>query len=133
MAHILVADDDPSVLKLAATVLGLDGHEVTTCASGPETLRRLGLQGGDSEPEQPELIVLDIMMAKVDGYSLARAVRENPRTRRIPILVVSALRELSQLFTATVQVEDFLCKPFTPDELARRVSRILERAGGRGA
>ena len=77
--------------------------------------------------EKPDLVILDLMMPKLDGYMLAKLIRDNPRTRAISILAVSALREMSRLFTATVQVDGFLTKPFAPEDLIGSVAKILEK------
>ena len=123
----MVSDDDASVLKLMATILAKAGHKVSTCLSGLETLKKLGIQPEDPAVELPDLLVLDIMMPKSDGYTVGTVIRNNPRTRGIPILVVSALREMSRLFTATVQVDGFLTKPFAPEYLISNVAKILEK------
>ena len=132
MAHIMVSDDDASVLKLMAAVLTKAGHQVVTCASGQETLKKLGIrplgiQRDDPALELPDLLILDIMMPESDGYTAATIIRHNPHTQGIPILVVSALRELSRLFTVTVQVDGFLTKPFAPENLLGKVANILEK------
>lgn len=127
MAQIMVSDDDASVLKLMATILTKAGHKVVTCTSGLETLKKLGIQPDDPAQELPDLLVLDIMMPKSDGYTVGTVIRNNPRTRGIPILVVSALREMSRLFTATVQVDGFLTKPFAPEDLIGNVAKILDK------
>ncbi|MBI5240070.1 MAG: response regulator [Elusimicrobia bacterium] len=127
MAQIMVSDDDPSILKLMAAILSKAGHKVTTCASGLETIKKLGLQPDDPAVDLPDLLVLDIMMPKSDGYTVGTVIRNNPRTRNIPILVVSALREMSRLFTATVQVDGFLTKPFAPEDLIGSVAKILDK------
>jgi CheY-like chemotaxis protein len=75
---------------------------------------------------------MDIMMPKADGYTVGAAIRNNLRTRSIPILVVSGLQEMSQLFTATVQVEGFLAKPFEPEALIATVAKILDKTKARG-
>lgn len=127
MAHILISDDDAGILKLMATILSKAGHEVVTCSSGLETLKKLGVQPEDPSVELPDLLVLDIMMPKSDGYTVGTVIRNHPRTRGLPILVVSALREMSRLFTATVQVDGFLSKPFSPEELIADIAQILEK------
>jgi len=132
MAHILICDDDAAVLKMMAMVLSKAGHKVSTCATGGETLKKLGVQPEDTSSELPELIILDIMMPKSDGYTVGTILRNNIRTRRIPILVVSALREMSRLFTATVQVDGFLTKPFAPEDLVGNVAKILEKRKAQG-
>lgn len=125
MAHILVIDDDPGILTLLATILAKEGHTVAACSSGSDALKKLGVRPAAADSEPPDLVILDIMMPKVDGYSIGKTLRDNPRTRHIPILAVSALRELSRLFTATVQIDGFLHKPFSPEELIVLVRTIL--------
>jgi CheY-like chemotaxis protein len=126
MAEILIADDDPDVTKMMAAILRQAGHKVITCDSGVAALKTLGIQPDDATAELPDILILDIMMPKTDGYMAATVIRKNPRTRAIPILVVSALHDLSRLFTATLQVEEFLTKPFTPEDLTGRVAKILK-------
>ena len=127
MARLLISDDDPNILKMMSAVLSQAGHTVATCSSGIETLKKLGIQPEDPNIELPDLLILDIMMPKSDGYTVGTVIRNNPRTRGIPILVVSALREMSRLFTATVQVDGFLTKPFDPADLISSIAKILER------
>jgi CheY-like chemotaxis protein len=127
MAYILIADDDPSVLKLMATILAKAGHTIAVSSSGSDTLKKLGLRPEDTSVDPPDLIILDIMMPKMDGYMVGKLIKDHPRTRAIPILAVSALRELSRLFTTTVEVQGFLSKPFSPEELIACVANIIQR------
>jgi len=127
MAHILIADDDAHLVELMATILAEDGHSISTSVSGAETLMKLGIKPEDAGVELPDLILLDIIMPQLDGYTLGTVIRNNPRTRVVPILVVSALQEMMRLFTATVQVDGFLAKPFTPEGLVGKVAEILEK------
>ena len=83
--HVLVVDDDPDKSELLKVALGLEGYEVQTAVNGREALSII-------ESFQPDLIVSDIMMPEVNGYELARRIRENPRTRYIPIILQSAAR-----------------------------------------
>lgn len=126
MSHILIIDDDPSVLHLIATILAKTGHTVTSCSSGGIALKMLGITPSDPEPELPDLVILDIMMPKLDGYSVGKTIREHPRTRGIPLIIVSALQEMSRLFTVTVPVDGFLHKPFSPEELIVEVERLVK-------
>jgi CheY-like chemotaxis protein len=125
MAHILIADDDSTIVDLMAAILGRVGHRITKASSGLDTLRKLGLEPDDPTAELPDLILLDIMMPKSDGYTVGTVIRTRERTREIPIMVVSALREMSRLFDATVKVEGFLTKPFSPEDLLSTVAKIL--------
>jgi len=127
MAEVLIVDDDADVLMMMAAILNKAGHKVATCASGPEALKKLGIQPNDASVELPGLLVTDIMMPKSDGYSVATVIRNNPRTHSIPILVISGLHEMSRLSTATVQVDGFLAKPFNPEDLISSVAKILDK------
>ncbi|MBI5241179.1 MAG: response regulator [Elusimicrobia bacterium] len=128
MAHILVADDDSAIVDLITTILSKAGHQISRSASGLETLRKLGLEPEDASVELPDLILLDIMMPKSDGYTVGTVIRNRERTRHIPIIIVSALREMSRLFEATVKVDGFLSKPFSPDDLLGTVNKILAQS-----
>ena len=115
---ILVVDDEERIRSLLKAYLTQEGFRVVTAANGREALSVAGR-------ERPDLIILDIMMPRLDGYMVGKLTKDHPRTRGIPILVISALREVSRLFTATVQVDGFLNKPFAPEELLAFVAKIL--------
>jgi len=125
MAHILIADDDHATVELMEIILTRADHRITKCGSGRETLKTLGLEPEDPSADLPDLILLDIMMPKTDGYTIGTMIRNHERTRHIPIMIVSALREMSRLFDATVKVEGFLTKPFSPEDLLGTVAKIL--------
>ncbi len=105
MARILISEDDESILEFVALMLTKAGHAVIPASSNRE--------------------VLDILTPKVDGYCAARVIRDHPRTRAIPIVIVSGLQELDRLFAVTVEIQGFLKKPFRPEELLCLVARIL--------
>jgi CheY-like chemotaxis protein len=129
MAEILVVDDNADILALMADILNNAGHKATVCASGPEAIRLLGIEPDDASLKLPDLLVTDIMMPGTDGYTVSAAVRNNPRTRSIPILVVSALHGLSR---PVMDNDGFLAKPFTPEDLIGRVAKILNRRKAQG-
>jgi diguanylate cyclase (GGDEF)-like protein len=89
--HVLVVDDDPDKSELLKVALSMEGYEVQTAADGKEALSAI-------ESFQPDLVVSDIIMPEVNGYELARRIRENPRTRYIPIILQSA---------ASIEAKDF--------------------------
>lgn len=89
--HVLVVDDDPDKSDLLKVALAMEGYEVHTATNGREALSAI-------ESFQPDLVVSDIMMPEVNGYELARRIRENPLTRYIPIILQSAAR---------IEAEDF--------------------------
>ncbi|MBI5241139.1 MAG: response regulator [Elusimicrobia bacterium] len=112
-----------------AVILAKAGHTITVCSSGGDALRMLGVRPGDDSIDLPDLVILDIMMPQVDGYAVATSIRNTPRTHNIPVLMVSALREMSQLFVARVRVDGFLTKPFAPEDLVGSVAKILQGHG----
>ncbi|MCX5795023.1 MAG: response regulator [Elusimicrobia bacterium] len=127
MAEVMLVDDDTDLRGMMAAILSQAGYKVVACDSGLEALKKLGIQPDDEDVKLPDLLVLDIMMPRSDGYSVGTAIRGNPRTHGIPILVVSALGEMSRLFADRVQVEGFLAKPFTTAALIGSVAKILDK------
>ncbi|MDD5627714.1 MAG: response regulator [Elusimicrobia bacterium] len=125
MAHILVVDDDRAIVGMLAKLLSRAGHRVTVSESGRDALKKLGIEPDDPSADLPELLLLDIMMPDVDGYSVGAKIRDQERTRGIPIVVVSALRDLSPTFNSTVKVEGVLTKPFSPEDLLALVAKTL--------
>ncbi|OGS32473.1 MAG: hypothetical protein A3J82_00785 [Elusimicrobia bacterium RIFOXYA2_FULL_69_6] len=125
MARILISEDDESILEFVALMLTKAGHAVIPASSNREVLDRLGLRPENPAASLPDLVVLDILTPKVDGYCAARVIRDHPRTRAIPIVIVSGLQELDRLFAVTVEIQGFLKKPFRPEELLCLVARIL--------
>ena len=119
--RILVAEDDPDILALIAYRLGRSGYEVLTAVDGAEAVA-LAFE------HDPDLVVLDVMMPRVDGYGVARAIRENPATRRTPVLLLTArVQEADVARGFEAGADDYLKKPFSPQELRARVQAILGR------
>lgn len=132
MATIMVTDDNAPVLSMETAILTRAGHRVVACASGPEALKRLGIQPDDPSVELPDLLLLDIMMPMMDGYTVVADIRNNPRTRGIPIIIVSVLQTMSPRVSTASQVDGFITKPFTAQDLVGCVANILKkRAQGR--
>lgn len=114
---VLVIDDDLAILDMIAELLGYEGYQVITSCSGADALAR-------AEAEAPALILLDLMMPEMSGWQVIAALRARPQTRGIPVVLLSARRDL----TSTAQdlgVEQFLEKPFELDDLLQVVQRYL--------
>ena len=120
-AKILTVDDEPSITRLVSATLMARGYEVTSAGDGPSALVA-------AKAEHPDLIVLDIMMPKMDGKEVRRRLNEDPKTRDIPILFLSAIGDyegqLEEMESGSFV--DFLTKPFAPAELGERVEKILD-------
>ena len=111
---VLVVDDDHDILGLVRLRLERSGYEVVSAHDGLEALERIGERA-------PDLAIVDVMMPRMDGHELTRALRARPDTATIPILVLTAAVQ-----NADVQGADaHLRKPFSPRELVARVSELL--------
>jgi DNA-binding response OmpR family regulator len=118
---VLVADDDPDILALVSFRLERAGYDVLGAHDGDEALR-LALE------HAPDLAVLDVMMPKLDGYEVTTRLRQNGATRRMPIILLTArVQEADIARGFEVGADDYVKKPFSPQELGARVQAILGR------
>jgi adenylate cyclase len=118
-AKILVVDDTPRNVKLLADLLAVKGYGVVTAASGREALIQV-------EAEQPDLILLDVVMPEMSGYEVCRKIRENPATAMLPVVMVTALDPAEERVKGIdVGADDFLTKPINQAELLARVKSLL--------
>lgn len=126
-SRILIIEDDPDTAKLASLYLERDGHEALTARDGVEGLRL-------AREFEPGLIVLDLMLPRLDGMAVCRAVRAESD---VPIVMVTArVAEEERLAGLDLGADDYITKPFSPRELAARVRAVLRRtarnSGGNG-
>ena len=118
---ILVIDDDIAINELIKINLELCGYTVITANDG---IKGYAL----CKQELPDVVVLDVMMPEVDGYTVAKYMRENPSTKDIPILMLTALGQLEDKMKGfDIGVDDYLVKPFEIEELKARVKSLLKR------
>jgi DNA-binding response OmpR family regulator len=121
MAHILAVDDDPDVLGTLQRVLQRENFEVDTVQSGRKALDYL-------EDRQPDLMILDIIMPEMDGISVCRQVRRDPRFSALPILFLTAKGSTDDIVEGLdVGGDDYVVKPFELAELRARVHALLRR------
>ena len=119
-AHLLVVDDDPRITDLVRRIFAYEGYSVATAASGQEALDR-------TLEHPPDLIVLDILLPGLDGLEVARRLREAGDT--VPILMLTARDAVeNRVEGLTVGADDYLVKPFAPEELVARVKALLRRS-----
>ncbi len=120
---ILVVDDDVAINELIKVNLELGGYSVIQAYDG---IKGFAL----AKQEIPALIILDVMMPEVDGYTVAKRIRENSETKDIPIIMLTALSQLNDKVTGfNIGVDDYLVKPFEIEELKVRVRALLKRTG----
>ncbi len=121
MAKILAIDDDPDILLTVRTTFESGGHEVVTTT---EPRDFMGLPAG----QDPDAIVLDVRMPEISGWELLAVIRQNPDLRSVPVLMLTALDDASFRVKGLRQgADDYLGKPFHPDELLIRVEKLVER------
>jgi DNA-binding response OmpR family regulator len=120
-ATVLVADDDDDVLALVVRRLERDGYEVITARDGAEALRL-------AQENLPDLAVLDVMMPHLTGYEVTRQLRQETATERIPVILLTArVQEDDVKRGFSVGADDYIKKPFSPQELRSRVQAVLGR------
>lgn len=121
MNKILVIDDDIAINELVKINLEMSGYSVISATDG---IKGYAL----CKQELPDLVILDVMMPEVDGYTVAKYMRENPLTKEIPILMLTALGQLDDKIKGfDIGVDDYLVKPFEVEELKVRVRALLKR------
>ena len=117
--RILVVDDEIYIVHILDFSLGMEGYEVLTALDGEQALERL-------KSDRPDLIVLDIMMPKLDGYEVCRTIKTNPETQHIPVILLSAKgRNVDQKMGFDVGADDYITKPFSPRKLVERINALL--------
>lgn len=116
---ILTADDDPQLLRLVTRNLQLEGYEVLSASDGQQALEQI-------EAKIPDLVLLDVMMPKMDGFTVCHRVRE---FSTVPIIIVTARgQDQDKVRGLDLGADDYLTKPFSVDELLARVRAVLRRA-----
>ena len=125
--RILVVDDEADIVALVAYHLAKAGYRVSTAASGPDALET-------ARRERPALVVLDLMLPGLSGYDVLEQLRAGDATKDIAVLMLTARREeQDRIRGLSLGADDYLTKPFSPQELVLRVAAILRRVGASGA
>src|SRR5689334_4529723 len=118
LAHILVVDDEPLNTRLMKLTLRTEGYRVSTTNSGPDALALVAA-------DRVDLVILDVMMPGMSGYDVCRALRTGDATRFLPIILVTALKEVEdRVHGLEAGADDFISKPFDEVELKARVRSL---------
>lgn len=121
---LLVVDDDPDILDAITTILGTQPYSIETARDGVECLDKV-------REDTPDLIILDLLMPRKDGFAVVRELRENPKYAKVPILILTSVREDAsrrryELETGlAMDVQDYVEKPISPTDLIDRVRSLL--------
>jgi two-component system phosphate regulon response regulator PhoB len=121
--RILVVEDEPDIVALVAYHLAKAGYRVSTAATGPDALDL-------ARQESPSLVVLDLMLPGLSGFDVLEQLRADELTRDVAVLMLTARRdEPDRIRGLSLGADDYLTKPFSPQELVLRVTAILRRVG----
>src|SRR5690349_8886509 len=119
--RILVVDDEPDITALVAYHLAKAGYRVSTASNGSEAIRA-------ATDQRPDVIVLDLMLPGLSGLDVLQALRKQPETREVGVILLTARREeADRIRGLSLGADDYLTKPFSPHELTLRVAAILRR------
>ncbi len=127
MAKILIAEDERDIRDLVTFSLQFGGFTVVQASNGADAVAR-------AQAELPDLILMDVRMPRMTGYEACKALKAIPAVRDIPIVFLSAKGQESEIQQGLeVGAEEYILKPFAPDELAKQVKAVLDRVAQRRA
>ncbi len=123
MAHVLVVDDEPEILKMVAKIMEARGHRVTLARDGQEALDRV-------VSDRPDVMILDLNLPKLDGFEVCKRLKSDAGTRAIPIVMLTAAYVSVEDATRGVGVgaDEYVVKPFLREVLVHNVERLLDAA-----
>lgn len=119
MSKILVVDDEKDVVELLKFLLEKDGYAVVTAYNGREALVA-------AKESIPDLILLDVMMPEMDGYTVQTQLLDDPATRNIPIIILTAKGQLRDVFAMSANVRAYIEKPFDPKTLRAKIQESIQ-------
>lgn len=119
MKKILIADDHPQVVELVRVTLEGGDYEIVNTSNGEETLKKTRI-------EKPDLVLLDVVMPKIDGFEVCRKLKEDPQTKGIPVIMLTAKgQEVDKEKGREVGARDYVTKPFSPSTLLLKINELL--------
>ena len=123
MAKILIAEDERDIRDLIAFTLRFAGHEVFTAANGEEAVEM-------APKVNPDLILMDVRMPRMTGYQACKVMKANPNLKDIPVVFLTARGQESEIQEGLeAGAEEYLLKPFAPDNLTARIKTVLAKFG----
>jgi CheY-like chemotaxis protein len=128
VGNILVVDDEPEIVTLLRFLLEKEGHAVAAATNGQDALQALGLEPPDPAVALPDLMILDIMMPIMDGFTLNSRLQDFPAAKGLPVIVLTAKgQKMRDLFQSSPNVAAYVQKPFDPKMLRDLIAGILIR------
>jgi len=121
MKRILIAEDERDIRDLIAFTLRFAGYEVLTANNGEEAVQM-------TQKELPDLVLTDVRMPKMTGYEACKQIKADPTTQHIPVVFLSAKGQEAEVQSGMAAgADEYLLKPFAPDQLTRKVAEILSK------
>jgi two-component system, OmpR family, alkaline phosphatase synthesis response regulator PhoP len=118
---VLVVDDEEYIQHILNFSFGAEGYDVVTASDGAEGLSK-------AKDEKPDVIVMDIMMPRMDGYEACKKIKADPATRNIPVILLTAKgRDADRKLGSDAGADDYVVKPFSPGRLVERVEGIIKK------
>lgn len=118
MAKVLIVDDEQDVLKVLKARVESKGYQVVTAVDGVKALEIL-------KTEIPDLIISDVLMPVMDGFQLYKELKQNPKTAKIPVLILTARGKMEDTFRV-IGVDEFISKPFVTEDFLKKVSKLID-------
>ena len=121
MAKILIAEDEQDIRELVKFTLSFAGHEIIATSNGEEAYQK-------ALETLPDLILMDVRMPRMTGYEACEKLKANDTTKNIPVVFLSAKGQESEVNTGIAAgAEEYILKPFSPDQLTERIREVLEK------
>ncbi len=121
--RIMVVDDEPDIVELVSYNLKKEGFDVSSASDGEEALSKIRADNYD-------LVILDLMLPGIQGTEICRILRHDPKTQRLPVIMLTAKgEEIDRILGLEIGADDYITKPFSPRELAARIRAVLRRVG----
>ena len=121
----MVVDDERDVVELITFILKKEGYEIVQAFNGREALERIGILPFNEPALKPDLMILDIMMPDIDGYTVQSRMMESDTARSIPIVILTAKGQMKELFGMASNVAAYIEKPFDPKLLRDKINEIV--------
>lgn len=115
---IMIVDDEPDILFTVGQMLEICGYEVVKCCDGKECINKI-------EENNPDLVLLDLMMPEMSGWDVAAKIKENPKLTKIPIVFLTAKGDTMSIGMGNMTCVDYIVKPFDIEDLKERIKEIL--------
>lgn len=128
MSTIMIVDDEKDIVELVSFLVKKEGYAYVSAFNGKEALEMLGIMPYDKPAIKPDLVVLDIMMPEIDGFTVVNKMLDNENTRSIPVVILTAKGQMKELFGMASNVAAYVEKPFDPKVLMSKILSLTAKS-----